>query len=255
MTKSRAITCAVAIAGGGIVAVGQKYGYRSMLSASRLFRQRTTASVIRDHKSAVEKRLMEDFNRTGVAWPAKGMALVALKNERLLETWGKDGRGRWRLVRRYPVLAASGTAGPKLREGDRQVPEGLYHVEGLNPNSQFHLSIKVNYPNEQDRELARADGRARLGGDIFIHGSAVSIGCIAIGDEGITEVFVMAALADRPIPVLIAPRDFRISPPTDADSGAGPPWLKARYAALAGAMSRFHERTGPGQRPPTSSRP
>lgn len=74
-------------------------------------------------------------------------------------------------IKSYPILAASGSIGPKLRESDMQVPEGVYQIESLNPNSQFHLSLRVNYPNEFDREQARIDGRAQLGGDIMIHGS------------------------------------------------------------------------------------
>lgn len=241
MTRSRALTAAAVVTAGGLVAVGEKYGYRTLLSAARLMPQRTVEHVVSKLRDGVRADVAPDLRRAGVSWPAKRLALVALKAERRLEVWGKDGQGRWRLVRAYPVLAASGTAGPKLREGDRQVPEGIYRVEGLNPNSQYHLSIRVNYPSAEDRAQARAEGRTRLGGDIFIHGSAVSIGCIAIGDAGIEQVFVMAALAERPIPILIAPRDFRRSGPTAADSAAGPPWLKARYAALATAMAQFKE--------------
>jgi len=68
----------------------------------------------------------------------------------------------------YRITAASGTAGPKLREGDRQVPEGIYRIVGLNPNSRYHLSMKLDYPNAFDRHQAARDGRARPGSDIFI---------------------------------------------------------------------------------------
>jgi murein L,D-transpeptidase YafK len=241
MTKSRALTVAVAIAGGGIVGVGEKYGYRTMLAASRLMSQRTVESVLHSRQKAVEARATKDVKRAGARWPVKRLAFVALKEERRFEVWGRTDAGRWRLVRSYPVLAASGISGPKLQEGDRQVPEGIYRLDGLNPNSQFYLSIRVNYPSDEDKSLARRDGRTRLGGDIFIHGSAVSIGCIALGDTAIEEVFVMAALSDRPVPILIAPRDFRQSAPTADDSSVGPPWLKARYDALAKAMTEFKE--------------
>ena len=76
----------------------------------------------------------------------------------------------------------SGRLGPKLKEGDRQVPEGLYRVESLNPNSRYHLSLRVNYPNEQDKSYGRLDGRNNLGTDIMIHGKDCSIGCLAMGD-------------------------------------------------------------------------
>lgn len=100
--------------------------------------------------------------------------------------------------------------GPKLCEGVRQIPEGIYEIEYLNPNSTYHLSLKVNYPNAFDLLRAESDGRSNLGGDIFIHGKSITIGCSPIGDAAIEEVFLMAANA-RPgkIEVIITPRDFR----------------------------------------------
>jgi hypothetical protein len=109
----------------------------------------------------------------------------------VLELWTEDTAAR--LVHRYPVLAASGALGPKLRQGDLQVPEGVYRVLWLNPNSSYHLSMKLDYPNAFDREHARRDRRTDLGGDIFVHGRAVSIGCVALGDPAIEELFVLAA--------------------------------------------------------------
>ena len=100
-------------------------------------------------------------------------------------------------VRSWPVLTASGGPGPKLREGDRQVPEGVYSVDQLNPNSAYHLSLRLNYPNAFDRAHAATDGRERLGGDIFIHGKDVSIGCLAIGDDAIEELFWLAGTAGK----------------------------------------------------------
>src|SRR5436190_607476 len=82
--------------------------------------------------------------------------------------------GAWRFVREYPVMAASGGRGPKLREGDGQVPEGMYTIDWLNPNSSYHLSMHVDYPNAFDRAHAADDGRTALGGAIMIHGRDVS---------------------------------------------------------------------------------
>ena len=72
---------------------------------------------------------------------------------------------------RYPIRAASGALGPKLREGDRQVPEGVYDIESLNPNSRFHVALRVGYPNAFDRQMAGREGRTALGGDIMIRAS------------------------------------------------------------------------------------
>ena len=86
-----------------------------------------------------------------------------------------------------------GASGPKIQRGDKQVPEGVYGISYLNPNSAYHLSLGVNYPNAFDREMAAKDGRKNLGGDIMIHGKNVSSGCLAVGDEPAEELFVLAA--------------------------------------------------------------
>ncbi|MHC4642127.1 MAG: L,D-transpeptidase family protein, partial [Planctomycetota bacterium] len=101
---------------------------------------------------------------------------------------------------------------PKLKEGDRQVPEGLYRIESLNPNSMFHLSLRINYPNEFDREQAKHENRTNLGGDIMIHGSNVSIGCLAMGDETAEDLFILTAETGiENISVILSPVDFRKS--------------------------------------------
>ncbi len=110
-----------------------------------------------------------------------------------LELWARGGDAkRFVLVKNYPVCAASGALGPKRRAGDGQVPEGFYKVSGFNPASSYHLSMRLNYPNEADR---RAGGRGDLGGDIFIHGDCVTIGCIPMTDDVIEELYVAAVEA------------------------------------------------------------
>jgi len=116
---------------------------------------RTEKDVLARYGPAAEKRLRPHFQRAGVAYPPKQIALLGFKAERKLELWAAKGEG-WTFIRAYPVLAASGTAGPKLREGDRQVPEGVYTLEYLNPNSSYHLSMKLNYPNAFDLKHAKA---------------------------------------------------------------------------------------------------
>jgi murein L,D-transpeptidase YafK len=139
-------------------------------------------------------------------------------------------------VRSWPVLAASGTSGPKLREGDLQVPEGIYRINQLNPNSAYHLSLGLNYPNAADRARAALDGRSDLGSDIFIHGKDVSAGCLAIGDDAIEELFWLAAAVgmDR-FTVLIVPTDLRQASP----KVQGPRWLPELYRNLEAELSRF----------------
>ena len=143
----------------------------------------TTAERVATYGEAVKARLSPAFAAQGVAYPPASLTLIGLKAEKRLEVWAPDATGQPRLLKVYPILAASGGIGPKLREGDGQVPEGLYAIESLNPNSRFHLSLRIDYPNADDRRRAQTDGRTQLGGDIMIHGSNASIGCLAMGAD------------------------------------------------------------------------
>ena len=86
----------------------------------------------------------------------------------------------------------SGAMGPKRMEGDYQVPEGFYHINEFNPNSNYHLSLGLNYPNSSDRILSDS---LRPGSAIYIHGNCVSTGCIAISDIPIEEVYILSTQA------------------------------------------------------------
>lgn len=142
-------------------------------------------------------------------YPPKQLAFLAFKQERILEVWQKQHH-QWHPIKIFPILGASGTLGPKLREGDMQVPEGIYRITWLNHQSAFHLSLKLNYPNAFDRKYARQEGRTKPGTNIFIHGEDVSTGCIAIGNPAIEELFYLVkASGQKNIRVIIAPFDFR----------------------------------------------
>lgn len=183
-------------------------------------------------------RLKPYFHAAGAPWPSDSIALLVFKKEKRLELWAH--RRSWRFVRHYPVLAASGYAGPKLREGDYQVPEGLYRIVMLNPKSSYHLSMKINYPNEFDLLHAREDGRAKPGFDIFIHGRAVSIGCVAIGDPAIEELFALVTdVGMRKVSVIIAPEDFRSNSGPIARPADAPLWVNDLYAKLYRELRRF----------------
>jgi L,D-transpeptidase catalytic domain len=128
----------------------------------------------------------------------------------------------------------SGELGPKLREGDRQVPEGVYRITYLNPNSISHLSLALGYPNPFDRLHAEEDGResAILGGDIMIHGGARSVGCLAIGDQAAEDLFVLAADSDwEQAVVVVSPVDFRRAA-LPADHRPDPEWVNRLYGWL-----------------------
>lgn len=118
--------------------------------------------------------------------------LRAFKEERLLEFFVWHGQSkRFRLFRTYPIAAASGTLGPKLAEGDGQVPEGFYAVEprAMKPDSAYHLAFNIGYPNEYDR------AHKRTGSAIMIHGNQVSIGCLAMTDAKIEEIYTLCDAA------------------------------------------------------------
>jgi murein L,D-transpeptidase YafK len=154
-------------------------------------------------------RLRPTFKHAEVVYPPHELVLVGLKKEMSLQVYASDG-GRVRFIKSYPILASSGNLGPKLREGDGQIPEGIYRVTFLNPNSSYHLSMRLDYPNRFDCEMAKQDGRENLGGDIMIHGRDVSIGCVAVGDEAAEDLFVMAAdTGIENIKVILCPCDFR----------------------------------------------
>lgn len=181
-------------------------------------------------------RITARFAAVGMPLPGAQLALLGFKQERRLELWAEH-QGRRALVASYAVLAASGGPGPKLREGDRQVPEGIYGIASLNPNSAYHLALRVDYPNADDRRHGTDDGRADLGGDIMIHGKSVSIGCLAMGDEAIEELFTAVARCgcDRVL-VVLAPCDLRQAPqPTPAPDL--PPWTGERWRQLAEALA------------------
>ena len=170
----------------------------------------TVYSRIEKIQDRVWIRLEENLNLAGykMDYP-KEIILVAFKKEQKFQVYAKDYNGI-KFIKEYSFTAFSGELGPKLKEGDKQIPEGIYEVEYLNPNSSYYLSIKVNYPNEFDKSKSILSNPKDMGGDIFIHGKSATIGCIPIGDEAIEEVFVLTQKAiNNKVKVIISPKDFR----------------------------------------------
>jgi hypothetical protein len=193
---------------------------------------------VKEYGGAVRSRLETDFQKAGIAYPPASLALLAFKQERVLEIYAANRDGKFRFIRSYPILGASGVSGPKLREGDLQVPEGLYHVEDLNPDSLFHLALRVNYPNAYDQEKASSEPREDLGGDIMIHGSTCSVGCLAMGDEAAEDLFVLAALTGiENIALVFSPIDFRERPL--ADMPGSRPWIPELYESIRRALGPY----------------
>jgi murein L,D-transpeptidase YafK len=200
--------------------------------------RRTVAQRLEQFGPAVDRRLSAAFEAAGLPYPPEEVALLAFKDSKTLEVYARQTGQAWRFVKAYPVLAASGEPGPKLNEGDRQVPEGLYTIELLNPNSRFHVSLRLNYPNDFDRRMAQADGRTDLGGDIMIHGQASSVGCLAVGDEPAEDLFVLTALVGKErVRVLMSPTDFR--KPDAVEPSSSLAWAEALYAEIRQALRDF----------------
>ncbi|WNJ18422.1 L,D-transpeptidase family protein [Pontibacter sp. G13] len=195
----------------------------SLIAALRLWRDNRVSSRVLEKKprtnetvaaqvgSKVWNGVGDELNAAGFETYPPFLRILAFKESRKVEIYGRTVESEsWRWIKQYDFTAFSGKLGPKLKQGDLQIPEGIYQIEYLNPNSRYHLSAKISYPNEFDRKMAQKDGRTNLGGDIFIHGKAVTIGCIPIGDRAIEELYLLLMHAHHhPIPCIIAPRDFR----------------------------------------------
>ncbi|RYZ84384.1 MAG: hypothetical protein EOP06_18160 [Proteobacteria bacterium] len=192
----------------------------------------TVSDRVAQYGTKVQSQWSPFFEKAGVTYPPRKLVLVGLKQEKRLEVYAANQDHPPRFIRSFDILRASGKMGPKLREGDLQVPEGFYHIESLNPNSAFHLALRISYPSGEDRAQAASEGRTDLGSDIMIHGSNASVGCLAMGDDVAEDLFVLAAQTGiENVEVLLCPLDFRVAQvPPDPKR---PTWVQARYSQLS----------------------
>jgi murein L,D-transpeptidase YafK len=147
------------------------------------------------------------FRERDIPYPAAEVFMRVFKRERILELWARPAGGdRFALLKEYAICALAGEIGPKRKQGDNQTPEGFYEIDSFNPNSEYLLSLHVDYPNASDRMLS---DRSSPGGAIFIHGGCKTLGCIAVTDEAIEELYWIAVEArssgQERIPVHIFP--------------------------------------------------
>ena len=154
--------------------------------------------------------LAKAFKDKGMAYPPSDNYIRSFKAQNEMELWARDSdTAKYKLVKNYRICALSGILGPKRVEGDRQVPEGFYFIEDFNPKSDFYLSMLLNYPNYSDMVLG---DKAKPGGDIYIHGGCVTVGCMPMTDGIIQELYTLclnAKLAGQTyIPVHIFPTRF-----------------------------------------------
>lgn len=176
----------------------------------KIMGKETLESIEKSIQSDVWDRLKTNLAAVGYdnVYPSE-IIILAFKEEQKLQIYSKDSIGI-KLIKSYPFTSYSGKLGPKLKEGDKQIPEGIYEVEYLNPNSSYYLSIKINYPNSFDKSKTKFTDHSKMGGNIFIHGKSATIGCIPIGDKAIEEVFLLTKKAlNNKVKVIISPRDFR----------------------------------------------
>lgn len=172
------------------------------------FRQKQLAFP-RVQTAAREKTdvLRRMFQEKELPYPPRAILLRAFKKEAQLELWAQNSPSApFVLVHTYGICVTSGVLGPKRKFGDMQVPEGFYELDWFNPQSNFLLSMHISYPNAADRILG---SHTNPGGDIFLRGNCVTIGCIPITDDGIKEVYWLAvevhSAGQRHIPIEIFP--------------------------------------------------
>ncbi|WP_419418648.1 L,D-transpeptidase family protein [Legionella sp. D16C41] len=186
-----------------------------------------------------EPEMIRFFNKAKVSYPPQEIAFLAFKKERKIELWAKDDKNIWRFIHNYPLTAFSGRLGPKLKERDGQIPEGVYRLVNFNPFSSMHLSMMIDYPNNFDRLQAIKDGRRSLGNNIFLHGKSFSVGCLAVGDRAIDQLFLLARRVGlNHTKLIIAPNDLRTAKPATTNF-AQPRWLPELYKQIHTALNKF----------------
>jgi murein L,D-transpeptidase YafK len=134
----------------------------------------------------IPEKLLSDMQQKDMD-PQSPMLVRLFKQEAELEVWKQDRSGQFALLKTYPICRWSGDLGPKVREGDRQAPEGFYNITPaqMNPQSAYYLSFNIGYPNAFDKALGRT------GSQLMVHGDCSSRGCYAMTDEQISEIYTL----------------------------------------------------------------
>ncbi len=209
MSAKNSLLALLHLAFAGILSTGMVSAQNSATSLHFIDYQRSIPKVL-ELMNRKEDTLMKQFREKGLSWPARYVYIRSYKYDSQLEVWVKNTREeKYKLFKTYKICAMAGTLGPKRMAGDYQVPEGFYYINEFNPRSEYHLSLGLNYPNASDRILGDS---LQPGGDIYIHGSCVTTGCIPITDAQIEELYILAAhakdMGEDFIPVHIFPVNF-----------------------------------------------
>jgi murein L,D-transpeptidase YafK len=194
---------------------------------------------ITEVRARVEPSLKEELATAGFTLGDAAFIRI-FKESRELELWLEPkGSTEFKLWKSWPIVAMSGKLGPKLKEGDGQAPEGFYEVQAkaLNPQSDFHLSFNVGYPNAFDQ------AQGRTGSFIMVHGNKVSIGCFAMTDAVIEPIYLVLEAAlnngQASVPVHIFP--FRMTEERMARAETEKaPWLDF-WRTLREGFTRFEQ--------------
>jgi murein L,D-transpeptidase YafK len=167
----------------------------------------------------IPAKLVGEMNAKSMT-PRDPILVRIFKQESELEIWKRDRSGRYALLKTYPMCRWSGKLGPKTRNGDRQAPEGFYHVSAsmLNPTSQYHLSFNLGYPNRLEAALGYK------GEALMVHGACSSSGCFAMTDEGVAEIYAVAreALKGGQTSFQVQAFPFRMTPKNMAKNRKDP---------------------------------
>jgi len=183
-TKTATWLVGVRVVGWGLLAGLGSFTPAANFKTAQLAYERVKTAY--EEKEAATQKLFSD---KGLRISQAEIFLRVFKQEKQLELWAR-ARGKnsmFQLVKTYPICSASGALGPKRKLGDYQVPEGFYLINRWNPQSNFYLSLGINYPNASDKILS---DKKQPGSDIFIHGNCVSIGCMAMTDPLIKEIYI-----------------------------------------------------------------
>jgi murein L,D-transpeptidase YafK len=162
---------------------------------------------VRTAYSEYENEVSELLEGKGLERESIRVYIRSFKDEGIMEVWARDaGHELYQRIFTFDICQKSGTIGPKRRQGDYQVPEGYYHIDRFNPSSSYYLSLGLNYPNKSDRVFS---DKTRPGGDIFIHGECVTIGCMPMTNPLIKQIYLLCVEAreagQKSIPVTVFP--------------------------------------------------
>jgi murein L,D-transpeptidase YafK len=179
----------------------------NIFAQSDFLSQQKKYSRVRTAIGEKEDIVNNDLKKHDIVLSQLNILIVAYKFENEFDIYIKSKtETEYKKLKTYKICSNSGELGPKRMQGDYQVPEGYYYIDRFNPYSNFYLSLGINYPNKSDRIKSSAKN---LGGDIFIHGDCVTIGCIPLTDDKIKEIYLYAINArnngQKQIPVYIFP--------------------------------------------------